>query len=171
MFLAVFSVGIAIGSVIINRMLKGHVSARYSPVSVIVMSGFVVDFWIAASSWGDMHGPLLKTVAFVAMPAGWRVLFDLAMIAITGGMFVVPLYAFLTTTVEKSQTSRTVAANNIVNSFFMVVGSVAIFGVTRLGVTVTNALWSVFGLCILSAICAWRLHMAGDVPRPIVSIE
>ena len=40
----------------------------------------------------------------------------------TGGMFVVPLYAFLTTTVRKSQAARTVAANNIVNSGAMVVG-------------------------------------------------
>src|SRR5690242_21632597 len=44
-------------------------------------------------------------------------------VAITGGMFVVPLYAFLTTTVPKTQTARTVAANNIVNSCAMVVGS------------------------------------------------
>ncbi|MEI9928920.1 MAG: MFS transporter [Sphingomonas sp.] len=168
-FLAVFSLGIAIGSVIINRMLKGHVSARYSPVSVLVMSGFVLDFYIAATNWGVTDGPMLKTVAFVAMPAGWRVLFDLAMIAITGGMFVVPLYAFLTTTVEKSQTSRTVAANNIVNSFFMVVGSVAVYAATRMGVSVTGALWSVFALCFLSAFCAWRLHRACDVPK--VSIE
>ena len=46
-------------------------------------------------------------------------------VAVFGGMFVVPLYAFLTTTVDKSQTARTVAANNIVNSGAMVVGSVA----------------------------------------------
>jgi len=170
-FLAVFSVGIAIGSVIINRMLKGHVSARYSPVSVLVMSGFVLDFYITTSNWGPGDGHLMKTVIFIAQPGAWHILFDLAMIAITGGMFVVPLYAFLTTTVEKSQTSRTVAANNIVNSAFMVGGSIAIFAVTRAGVSVTDALWSVFGLCLLSAFCGWRLHKAGDVPRPIVSID
>ena len=38
-------------------------------------------------------------------------------------LFVVPLYAFLTTTVPKSETARTVAANNIVNSGGMVLAA------------------------------------------------
>ncbi|MCW3836245.1 MFS transporter [Sphingomonas canadensis] len=165
-FLAIFSVGIAIGSIVINRLLKGRISARYSPASVLVMSLFVVDFYFAAAFWGaDQAGPLLKTMDFLGTPGAWRILFDLGMIAITGGMFVVPLYAFLTTTVDKSQTSRTVAANNIVNSAFMVVGSVGILGVTTLGVGVAEALWVVFGLCLLSAWCGFQLYRAGDVPH------
>jgi MFS family permease len=166
-FLAVFSVGIAIGSVIINRLLKGEVSARYSPISVLVMMGFVIDFYFASALWPVESGPLIKTLAFVSTPGGWRILADLAMIAITGGMFVVPLYAFLTTTVDKSQTSRTVAANNIVNSGFMVFGSVGIFGVTRLGVSTSDALLVVLVLCMLSAYAAWRLHKACDAPHPL----
>ncbi|MES2443837.1 MAG: MFS transporter [Pseudomonadota bacterium] len=165
-FLAIFSVGIAIGSVIINRLLKGHVSARYSPVSVLVMAVFVGDFYLAAHGWGGgPDDPLVKTLDFIAIPGAWRIFFDLAMIAITGGMFVVPLYAFLTTTVDKSQTSRTVAANNIVNSAFMVGGSVGILGATMVGVGVDDALLVVLGLCLLSAVAAWHLHRAGDVPR------
>jgi hypothetical protein len=165
-FLAIFSVGIAIGSVIINALLKGRVSARYSPVSVLVMAVFVADFYLAARSWGGgPDDPLVKTLDFIAMPGAWRIFFDLAMIAITGGMFVVPLYAFLTTTVDKSQTSRTVAANNIVNAAFMVFGSVGIFGVTLLGVGVDDAILVVLVLCLLSAFAAWHLYRAGDVPR------
>ncbi|MCW3845678.1 MFS transporter [Sphingomonas sp. LB-2] len=159
-FLGVFASGIAIGSVIINRMLKGRVSARYSPVSVLVMALFVGDFYFAASTWGADSGPLLKTLEFIAYPGAWRVLLDLAMIAITGGMFVVPLYAFLTTTVDKSQTSRTVAANNIVNSAFMVGGSLGILGVTKLGVGVAEAILVVLLLCVASAWCGWRLYQA-----------
>jgi hypothetical protein len=82
------------------------------------------------------------------------------MIAITGGMFVVPLYAFLTTTVDISQTSRTVAANNIVNSAFMVGGSVGILGVTQLGISVSDAILIVLLLCVVSALCGWRLFQA-----------
>jgi MFS family permease len=165
-FLGIFSVGIAIGSMIINKLLKGHVSARYAVPSVLVMAAFVVDFYFAARFWPVNDGPLLKTMHFIALPAAWHILADLAMIAITGGMFVVPLYAFLTTTVEKSQTARTVAANNIVNSGFMVFGSVGIFGVTNIpGINVEDALWVVVLLCFASAWCARRLHKAGDVPR------
>jgi MFS family permease len=164
-FLGIFSVGIAIGSVIINRLLKGHVSARYAVPSVLAMAVFVGDFYLAAAAWGVSSGPLIKTMTFMGYPGAWRVLFDLAMIAITGGMFVVPLYAFLTTTVDKSQTSRTVAANNIVNSFFMVIGAAVIYQATQMGVGVAEALWAVVLLCFGSAYCGWRLHQAGDVPK------
>jgi hypothetical protein len=165
-FLGIFSIGIAIGSVIINKLLKGHVSARYAVPSVLVMALFVVDFYFAAKFWPVNSGPLLKTMHFIALPSAWHIVFDLAMIAITGGMFVVPLYAFLTTTVEKSQTARTVAANNIVNSGFMVFGSVGIFGVTNIpGINVEDALWVVVLLCLASAYCAWRLYKAEDLPH------
>jgi MFS family permease len=165
-FLAIFSVGIAIGSIVINRLLKGQVSARYSMVSVLAMAVFVVEFYLAAEFWPVTDGPLIETAQFVLMPAGWHLLFALAMIAITGGMFVVPLYAFLTTTVDKSQTSRTVAANNIVNSFFMVGGSVGILGITYIpGVSVAHSIWVVVVLCLISAVCARRLHMAEQAPH------
>lgn len=165
-FLAIFSVGIAIGSVIINRLLKGEVSARYSVASVLAMAVFVTDFHFAAAYWPVNDGPLLQTARFIVMPAAWRVLFDLAMIAITGGMFVVPLYAFLTTTVEKSQTARTVAANNIVNSGAMVAGAVGILGVTQIpGLAVEDAIWVVVALCFASAYCAWRLRRAEHLPH------
>jgi hypothetical protein len=51
-------------------------------------------------------------------------------ISITGGMFIVPLYAFLTTVVEKCEAARTIAANNIVNSAAMLVGSLLAMGLT-----------------------------------------
>lgn len=165
-FLGIFSVGIAIGSVIINRLLKGEVSAKYGVASVLAMAVFVVDFHFAARFWPVSEGPLLGTADFIAHPAAWHVLADLAMIAITGGMFVVPLYAFLTTTVEKSQTARTVAANNIVNSGAMVIGSVGIFGITNIpGVSVADCMWVVVALCLASAWCAWRLRQAEHAPH------
>lgn len=170
-FLGIFSIGIAIGSVIINRLLKGTVSARYAPASVLVMAVFVLDFYLAASTWGSREGPLAKTMTFLAEPWSWRILFDLAMISITGGMFVVPLYAFLTTTVAKSQTARTVAANNIVNSGFMVTGAVGIFVATHVGLSVLQALLVVLALAIVSAWCGWRLYQAGDVPREGAATE
>ncbi|MES2988745.1 MAG: MFS transporter [Pseudomonadota bacterium] len=160
-FLGVFSIGIAIGSVVINRMLKGQVSARYSMVSVLAMALFVVEFYLAAEFWPVSDGPLIEVAQFVLMPAGWHLLFSLAMIAITGGMFVVPLYAFLTTTVDKSQTSRTVAANNIVNSGFMVGGSLGILALTHVpGISVENSILVIVVLCLLSAVAARRLHKA-----------
>ena len=130
------------------------------------MMVFVIGFYFAAIAWPVSSGPLIETLEFVQMPAAWPVLFLLIMIAITGGMFVVPLYAFLTTTVDKSQTARTVAANNIVNSGAMVAGSVGIFGFTNIpGMGVAEALWVVVALCLASAYCGWVLYKAEALPH------
>ena len=124
LFLVVFSIGVAIGSVSINALLKGTVSARYSPWSVIAMGLFIVAFHFVCRAWTPPEDGLLMNVGtFVHHPMAVPLLLSLLGIAVAGGMFVVPLYAFLTTVVDKSETARTIAANNIVNSGAMVVGA------------------------------------------------
>ncbi|NCP10909.1 MAG: MFS transporter [Sphingomonadales bacterium] len=162
LFTAMFSVGIAIGSVAVNRLLKGKVSAKYGPVSVIVMGVFILDLWWAVSHWVPLSATLIDWRDFLAEPWGYRVVADLLGIAIAGGMFVVPLYAFLTTTVTKSQTARTIAANNIVNSFMMVLGTLVYAGIGLLGVSITDALLLVAAACLFSAWLAQTLHRACD---------
>ncbi len=161
-FLSTFSIGIAVGSITINRMLNGHVSARYSPVSVIVMGLFVLDLWWGVNHWVYNGAPLLDWAGFLKPLAGKRILFDLFGIAIAGGMFVVPLYAFLTTTVPKSETAKTIAANNIVNSGFMVLAAILLAGLTWLGVTIGDTLLMVALSCVISAIIAQKLHRLCD---------
>ena len=165
LFLAIFSVGIAVGSVIINKLLKGEVSARYSAASVLVMAVFLVDFYFTARGWGA-RSTMLGMREFIATPGAIRVFIDLGAISITGGMFVVPLYAFLTTTVDLSETSRTVAANNIVNSGAMVIGSAGIFAMTHLGISLVDAIWVMVATALLSAYAAWRLHKACEGIEP-----
>jgi len=87
---------------------------------------------------------------------------DLLGIAIAGGMFVVPLYAFLTTTVPKSETARTVAANNIVNSGAMVVATLMLTGLVLVGVSVAETLFLVALGSIVAAWLGWKLHLACD---------
>ncbi len=127
MVIALFSIGIAIGSVVINTMLKGKVSAKYAPASVIAMGAMVVVFSLLVRAWPEApDGTLYNMVSFFQLPRAIPVVLVLMAIAITGGMFVVPLYTFLTTTVTKDQTARTVAANNVVNSGAMVVGALMV---------------------------------------------
>ncbi|WP_322965523.1 MFS transporter [Sphingomonas fuzhouensis] len=161
--IAIFSIGVAIGSVVINTMLKGEISARYSPMSVIAMGAFVVLFSILCRNWTPAAGGgLYSWQAFLAEPRAIGILATLLAIATTGGMFVVPLYAFLTTTVEKDQTARTVAANNIVNCFAMTIGSVLAFAISAAGVTSEDMLFVVAAMCLVSAWLALRLHRACD---------
>jgi len=170
LFLAIFSVGIAIGSVAINRLLKGQVSARYAPASVIVMGLFVVVFFFVCRNWHLIGaGELYDIASFVKHPDAALLLLSLLGIAVSGGMFVVPLYAFLTTTVPKDQTARTVAANNIVNSGAMVLGSLIALGLSAAGVTIVNQLLLGAAMCLISAWIAWRLHKACDDAAPQVT--
>jgi len=161
--IAVFSVGVAIGSVVINTMLKGWISARYSPLSVIAMGGFVALFSVLARNWtGAPAGSFYGFTDFIAQPGAIPILLTLLAIAVTGGMFVVPLYAFLTTTVEKDQTARTVAANNVVNAGAMTIGSIAVLGITGFGVGPEDMLFLVSAMCLVSAWIAQKLHRACD---------
>lgn len=161
LFLVIFSVGVAIGSMSINGLLKGRVSARYSPVSVLVMSAFIVGFEQACVLWqGPPDGQLLSVTEFITHPGAAMLLAMLGGIAVAGGMFVVPLYAFLTTFVEKSQTARTIAANNIVNSGAMVAGAIIAAGLSALGVLVIQQLLLAAAMCLISAWLALKLCRA-----------
>ena len=163
LFLAIFSVGIAIGSVAVNRLLKGEVSARYATPSVLVMGLFVLGFHVTAVSWSTAPPGTYFTIRdFLHHPGIWPLLGSLLGIAVAGGMFVVPLYAFLTTTVPKSQAARTVAANNIVNSGAMVIGSLIAVAMTMAGLPVENQLLLAAAMCLISAWLAWKLHKACD---------
>lgn len=163
LMIAIFSVGVAIGSVIINAMLKGKISAKYSPMSVILMAVIVGIFSVEARFWVPApNGGLYGVLEFIAMPQAWLLLVTLMGISITGGMFVVPLYAFLTTTVTKDQTARTVAANNIVNAGAMTVGAIVVIAITAAGVGPEDMLLLVCGMCIISAWIAQKLHLACD---------
>ena len=99
---------------------------------------------------------------FVMIPLAEWVMFDLFGVAVAGGMFVVPLYAFLTTTVPKSETARTVAANNIVNSGAMVLAALLLTLLVQLGVSVAETLLLVAVASIGAAWIAWKLHLACD---------
>jgi hypothetical protein len=164
LFLAIFSVGVAIGSVLINRLLKGRVLAIYSPASAIAMGLFICHLYYNVLNWpppppGDT---LMDLRTFILIPQAEWVMFDLLGVAISGGMFVVPLYAFLTTTVPKSETARTVAANNIVNSGAMVFAAIVLTVLVQIGVSVADTLLMVAVASIGAAWLAWRLHKACD---------
>lgn len=152
LFLVIFSIGVAIGSVSVNALLKGTVSARYSPMAVIVMGLFVFAFYLVCRTWvPETDGTLLNVSEFIGHAMAIPLLLCLLGIAIAGGMFVVPLYAFLTTFVPKTQTARTIAANNIVNSGAMVLGSLLATGLSALGVELVHHLLLSAAMCLVSA--------------------
>jgi MFS family permease len=162
LFLATFSIGVALGSVAVNRLLAGQVSARYSPASALLMGLFVLDLFRRVHAWPTPGPELRDFSAFLSMADSWMIVLDLLGVAIAGGMFVVPLYAFLTTTVPKAETARTIAANNIVNSGFMVAATLVLTVAVQAGVTVADSLLIVAIGSLGAAWLGWRLHLACD---------
>lgn len=161
LFLVVFSVGVAIGSIAINALLKGKVSARYSPISVIFMGLFVVAFYVVCKLWqADQPTELLSVSEFIAWPMAAALLLCLLGISVAGGMFVVPLYAFLTTRVAPDKASRTIAANNIVNSGAMVGGSLVAMAMSAAGVPIAEQVLLCAAMCLISAWLGRRLYRA-----------
>ncbi len=170
LFLVVFSIGVAIGSVAVNALLKGRVSARFAPGSVIAMGLFVVAFYIVAKMWeADQPTSLLSVSEFIAWPMAAILLLCLLGISVAGGMFVVPLYAFLTTRVSPDTASRTIAANNIVNSGAMVAGSLIAMALSAAGVPITEQVLLCAAMCLVSAWLARRLIAAENTAAELAA--
>ncbi len=138
LFLAVFSVGIAAGSAIVSRLLKGKVSARLATPAGIVMALAGVDLYFAENAFALQ--PAIDVGGFLMRPSGWRVMADLILLALAGGVFSVPLYGILQTATPPASRARAIAANNIVNAVFQVMGVLAIGAVLAGGATVPLAL-------------------------------
>ncbi len=134
-FLALFSIGIAVGSLAINRLLAGKITLRYVPHSMLLLSLFAGDlYW--ASPHGGSDAPLVLAREFFSNVMHIRVAFDLFMVAFSSGLFVVPMYAYLQVASDNAARARTIAANNLFNSFFMVVGSLFVMLLLYLNVVI-----------------------------------
>jgi acyl-[acyl-carrier-protein]-phospholipid O-acyltransferase/long-chain-fatty-acid--[acyl-carrier-protein] ligase len=113
---AVFSVGVGVGSLLCNRMLRGEITAKFVPLAAVVISVFMLDFAWFASGLGDRYVDAVFTFRSLD---GVRLIVDLAGIAIAGGVFTVPLYAMMQSWAEPARRSRVIAANNVMNALFM----------------------------------------------------
>jgi len=124
LLLATFTVGIGLGSLLCERMSGKHVEIGLVPFGSIGLTLFGLDLYFASPS-GMTGNEALGVLALLAQPGIWHVLFDLAMIGLFGGFFIVPLYALVQIRSAPAFRARIIAANNIVNALFMVVGALA----------------------------------------------
>jgi acyl-[acyl-carrier-protein]-phospholipid O-acyltransferase / long-chain-fatty-acid--[acyl-carrier-protein] ligase len=156
--LALFSIGIGAGSVLCGRLLRGEVSARLAPFGALGMALFTLDLYAAcAHAVTGTAGELIDAAAFLSHPANWRIAADLFAIALCGGLFSVPLYAFLQARSEESHRARVVAANNIINAVFIVGSGVVSAILLALGVSV-RGIFLIVGIAnIAAAVVVMRL--------------
>lgn len=124
-FIAVFSIGIGIGSLLCNRLLNGKVHATFVPLGILGITLFTVDFYFAVQHASRINNELMSLGQFLSSFNGWRITVDLFLMAICAGIYTVPLYAIVQHRSEESHRARVIASNNIINAFFMVIAAIA----------------------------------------------
>ncbi len=138
LFLALFSIGVGLGSLGAARLMKGEISPRILPAAALGIGLFTIDFALAVPG-AALAGPGLGGIsAFLAHWQGWRIVGDLLGASICGGFYTVPLYAMIQARAPEDMRARAIAANNVYNAVFMVAGSVATIGLLAAGLSLTG---------------------------------
>jgi MFS family permease len=147
LLLSIFSLGIGIGSLMCEKLSKGKVELGLVLFGATGLTLFGADLYFASTSIYESlnNKALLDYAAFIGMHYDaeghliftyWRLLADIALIGVFGGLYIVPLYAFIQTRSEKSHQSRVIAANNILNALFMVISALFSVQVFNMGLNI-----------------------------------
>jgi len=161
LLLALFSIGIAVGSFLCERLSFGHVELGVLPFGVLGLTVFGVDMLQALPEPASLPATLYTAGEFIKQAGHHRLMFDLFMVGVSGGLFIVPLYAFIQSRAAKGECARAIAANNIVNAMFMVAS--ALLSVVLLGVVGLSIVQLFLLLALMNAVVA--LYVYRQVPE------
>ncbi|MFO1455119.1 MAG: MFS transporter [Steroidobacteraceae bacterium] len=143
LLLVTFSIGVAAGSLLCERLSGRKVEIGLVPFGSIGLTLFALDLYFAT--------PVLPAAAsldlagLLRLDGGWRIVADLGLLGVFGGFFIVPLYAMVQQRTPRERISRVQSANNILNALFMV-------GAAAVGALALQAGWSVPQLLLFAAI-------------------
>ncbi len=128
LLLAMFSIGIGAGSFLCERMSGRIVEIGLVPIGALGLTLFGVDLFFNQSITDS--AALVAPMAFLTDGNNLRVMIDIAMLGVSGGIYIVPLYALVQQRSDAKKRSRIIAANNVLNALFMVVA--ALYGLIAL---------------------------------------
>lgn len=154
LLMTIFSLGVGIGSMLCEKLSDAKVELGLVPFGSIGLSVFAIDLFFASS---NLAGTPQTAQSFLMALSHWRIIIDLFLIGVFGGIFIVPLYALIQTRTEREFTSRAIAANNILNSLFMVIAAGMSIVLLNAGVTVRELLLIAGILNIFVAIYIYTL--------------
>jgi MFS family permease len=126
LLLSVFSLGIGIGSLLCEKLSNHKVELGLVMFGAAGLTLFGIDLYASSTNIHAALGEASKQVRFqdfLLNISQWRLLADVILIGIFGGFYIVPLYAYLQTNAQDGFQSRVIAANNIMNAFFMVISA------------------------------------------------
>lgn len=156
--LGTFSVGIAGGSILCERLSHGRIEIGLVPFGAIGLTLFGLDLVFATPD--APLGVELGIAAFAMASGAWRILLDIFMIGLFGGFYIVPLYALIQKTSAPERLSRAIACNNIMNALFMVLSAVIVLVLLGFGATISQLF---LAMAIMNAVVA--LYIFRQVPE------
>jgi 1-acyl-sn-glycerol-3-phosphate acyltransferase len=121
LLLTMFSLGIGAGSLLCEKLSGRKVEIGLVPFGSIGLSVFGIDLYLASQGYSAPGE--VNAYAMVMLPGAWRIIFDVVMIGVFGGFFIVPLFALIQLRADPQHLSRTIAGMNIMNALFMVVAT------------------------------------------------
>ena len=154
--LATFSIGIGTGSLLCERLSKRRVEIGLVPLGSIGISVFAIDLFFASHRIAPA-GHLLNVGEFLLALPHWRILADLFLLAMFGGFYSVPLYALIQARSQPTHRARIIAANNILNSFFMIVSALMALALTSFGVGIPGLFLTTALLNVVVAVYIYSL--------------
>jgi len=154
-YLGLFSIAVGAGSWLAAAIARGKIVLATTVAGAFLLGIFLLDLGIGVwtlPAHVALHGP----GEIFSTPAGLRAAFDLAGIAIGGGLFIVPAFAAVQAWSGADYRARTVAAVNILNAAFMTGATVALAVLQKTGVTVPELFLAIGAATLLVAAAIWR---------------
>lgn len=145
LLLAVFTVGICLGSMLCEKLSGRHVEIGLVPVGAFGMTIFGLDLFLASPDGLPAGAPLPVTALF-EQAGNWRVFLDQLSIGIFCGLFIVPLYVLMQSKSKPEHRARIIAACNILSAAFIVAGALVAAALLAIGASIPQ-LFGVAALC------------------------
>jgi acyl-[acyl-carrier-protein]-phospholipid O-acyltransferase/long-chain-fatty-acid--[acyl-carrier-protein] ligase len=153
LFLAVFSVGIGLGSMACNGLLKGEVSGRHVPWAAVAMSAASFLLYLASRRPPLIPGtPEIGVFAFLASWRNVAVLACLLAISFSGGLYIVPLHAIIQNRTDEARMAGVIACTNVTDSLFMVLSAVGTSLLLAAGFSIPQIFLAMAVLTVVAAV-------------------
>ncbi|MCB1783492.1 MAG: acyl-[ACP]--phospholipid O-acyltransferase [Alphaproteobacteria bacterium] len=137
LFMVIFAIGVAVGGLLNNRLLQGRVEAVYVPLAALGITLFSIDLFFAGVLYTPPASETLTGLgAFLGTFSGWRMIADVFLIAICGGIFVVPLNTIIQHDTPDEIRSRILAGSAILDSIFIVTSAIISFVLLNIGINI-----------------------------------
>jgi acyl-[acyl-carrier-protein]-phospholipid O-acyltransferase/long-chain-fatty-acid--[acyl-carrier-protein] ligase len=161
-----FSIGVALGSILAQSLNQGRLSANLVPLSAVGLTIFMAGLASSAARLPFVENNSVTLGVFFSAWPYIRLAIFCFLVSVAGGLFVVPLNALIQHRAGAEERARVIAANNIVNSLFIVLGSVLVMALVKLGASLPQ----IFMIVALSALVVAILSFKILPQAPLVSL-